>query len=185
MAIAHKVKCLYCEQFFDAQPEGEGIVWIKPRSNRYAHKECAEKAPAEPEAKPKAEPKKKKESDPESADLNALKDYISELYGEKANWPLIMKQIKRFHGEMRMTYSSIYKTLEWFYDIQNNSVNDSNGGIGIVEFAAEPAKDYYYKIWLAQQQNTNSLPIVEKVKQIFIKKPQRDKKNLHLFNIEE
>lgn len=31
-----RVKCLYCNQYFDA----DTIPFIKPRANRYAHREC-------------------------------------------------------------------------------------------------------------------------------------------------
>ncbi len=39
MAREVAVKCLYCgQEFYKSQCE-----WVKPRGNRYAHKECAEK----------------------------------------------------------------------------------------------------------------------------------------------
>ena len=43
MAI-HNVKCLYCGMVFDARPQDKDIVWFKPRSNRYAHVKCKDRA---------------------------------------------------------------------------------------------------------------------------------------------
>ena len=44
MATTHNVKCLYCGMVFDAQPQDQGKVWFKPRTNRYAHIACKDKA---------------------------------------------------------------------------------------------------------------------------------------------
>lgn len=179
MAV-HNVKCLYCGKIFDAKPEEEGKVWIKPRSNRYAHKECDEAAGGVP---PKVERKPKATPAPEDSELTQLKAFIQLIYGSSANWPLIMKQIKSFR-EKGMSYNSIQKTLEFFYVVQHNPVSGSNGGIGIVEFAEAPARTYYYDIWQAQQNMNASPPIVKKESEVYINRP-KERRKVRLLEIEE
>lgn len=39
----HLVICPYCKEKFDAQPNGEGVTWIKVSARRYAHIQCYQK----------------------------------------------------------------------------------------------------------------------------------------------
>ncbi len=173
------VKCLYCGEVFDAKADEEGSVWIKPRSNRYAHKKCHDAADG---VAPKVE-RKPRQPKPEDSDLKTLKDFIQIVYGTSANWPLIMKQIKNYHDK-GMSYNSIQKTLEYFFVVQHNPVSGSNGGIGIVEYAEAPARAYYYNIWQAQQNMLSSASVEKKVEEVYINRP-KEKRKVHLLEIEE
>lgn len=129
----HLVKCLYCNQTFDANSE----PFVKPRANRYAHKACYEEHQS---AKSQ-----------EERDYEILVDYIKHLFGNKPN-PRVWKQLKEYAGQ-GYTYSGIYRTLVWWFELRHNDIEKANGGIGIVPFVYEQASQYYYALHLAQIAN--------------------------------
>lgn len=73
MPKAHLVKCLYCQKTFDTNKED----FVKPTSNRYAHKECYEDHI--------------KEQSEEEKDKQELEEYIKILFHE----PTINGKIKK------------------------------------------------------------------------------------------
>lgn len=146
----HMVKCLICEKTFDANTEP-----FVMKGRRYVHKSCAEG--------------KENEKTQEQKDIEALEEYIKKLFNEKFVNARIKKQIKQFREEYGYTYSGILKALVYFYDIKGHDTEQSNGGIGIVPFIYNQAKDYYYKIWLAGQSNADKnlseyKPIVREIR---------------------
>lgn len=153
--MAKKCKCFICGKEFDREKEQAVIHGAR----RYSHYAC------EPD-KPLAEPPIKAEN----PDLEKLNNYISIVYGDKANWALIKKQIKTFKDDYKYTYSGILKSLVYFYDIKKNSVDQSNGGIGIVPYVYKDAYNYYYSLFMAQQDN-ESKNFVTKIKEYIIKPP--------------
>lgn len=167
----HIVKCKICGESFDLNSE-QGV---KVNARRYAHQRCfpnGELVPMETQEEPK--PKKPKAPPaPVDPSLTSLKDYVNEKYRDTANWPLIQKQIKKFHSPpYNYSYSGMEKTLRYFYDVQHNSIVGSNGGIGIIEYAFKPAYDYYYQIYSAQQNNENK-SFIHQVKEYIIKPPKK------------
>lgn len=158
--MAHYVICSICGKRFDRDREQS----VKTGARRYAHYEC------NPTGELIPLPEK---IDDSNSDLAKLKNYINNKYGNKAKWPLIMKQIKDFTQNKNYTLSGILKSLIWFYDIKGNSVEGSNGGIGICEFCYQDAFNYYYNLFLAQNQNENKniQEITNKVKEITIPLP--------------
>lgn len=156
-------KCAICGIEFDRN----SIQAVKHSARRYAHKDCF----------PEGELVPMEKSATEDPDLIALKNYIERIYGTKANWALINKQIKKFHSENKYSYSGILKSLIYFYEVKHNSVDGSNGGIGIVEYTYDQAYQYYLAIFMAQQNNEDKT-LVTKVKEFIIKPPhQRGTKN--------
>lgn len=131
----HLVKCFYCGQTFDANEE----EYVKPRANRYAHKACHESADS---AKTK-----------EERDKELLFDYIKYLFKVNTVPIKIVKQLEKYTKENNYTYSGIYKTLKYFYEIKGNSIEKANGGIGIVPYQYQEAYIYWRSLWEAQQQN--------------------------------
>ena len=158
----HLVKCPKCGVTFDANK----IQAVKVGARRYGHASCY---PDIKEFVPLEVPKE------EDKDLIALKDYIKKMYGEKANWILINKQIKDFQKEYSYSLSGMLKSLVWFYEVKGNSPEKSNGGIGIIPFAYQDAYNYYYNLFIAQSQNQNKniQEITSKVREITIKAPER------------
>ena len=145
--MSHYVVCSVCGKKFNR----DIVQAVKSGVRRYAHYECKPDGELIPLLeKPKSESKK-------DEDLTKLKNYIKELYGDRANWALINKQLKDFQSEYNYSLSGILKSLIWFYEIKGNNLEKSNGGIGIVPFAYQSARDYYYALWVAQQQNENKI----------------------------
>lgn len=162
--MAHLVICSVCGAKFDR----DKIQAVKSGARRYAHYECSPDGELVPLPK-------KPEEDP---DLARLKNYINEKYGKTANWALINKQIKSYTTENKYSLSGILKSLVYFYDIKHNSVEQSNGGIGIVPFCYQAAYDYYYSLFLAEHQNEGKdiKEVTSKVREITIPLPKIKKK---------
>lgn len=164
-------KCFVCGVMFDRN----SIQAVKHSANRYSHATC------EPDNKNLVPMENK--ANPQ---LEELKNYISQIYKDKANWKIINNQLKQFI-EKGYSYSGILKTLIYFYEVKHNSIEKSNGGIGIIEYVYDEALKYYYAIWQAQQINLEqSEKSNDIVKEYIIKPPRgvRRKLNLIEFNME-
>ena len=155
--MAHMCVCAICGKRFDR----DKVQAVRHNGRRYSHAAC------EPDNKDLVPLVVKNEGDEKIAQL---KGYINQIYGEKANWPLIMRQIKKFTSENGFSISGILKSLVWFYEVKHNKVNDSNGGIGIVEYCYKDAYNYYLAIYKANEANKDK-QINTTVKEITIKPP--------------
>lgn len=158
--MAHLVKCAICSRMFDR----DKIQAVRHGSNRYSHYEC------EPDGEKVELPQPKKKEVKEDSNLKELKNYISLKYGNKANWPLITKQIKDLHDNKKYTYSGMLKSLVYFYDVQNNSIEKSNGGIGIIDYVYKQAYNYYLSIFMARQ-NSQEIEFKPVIKEYIIPIP--------------
>lgn len=170
--MAHLVKCSICGVQFDR----DKIQAVRTGARRYAHYSC----------KPDGELVLLVEKSKEDEDLIKLKEYINKLYGDKANWHLIMKQIKDFQNQYNYSLSGILKSLIWFYEIKGNSPEKSNGGIGIVPYAYQDAYNYYYSLFIAQSQNAtiDVQELTNKIKEVVIPPPAIKEKK-RFFNLSE
>ena len=110
----HMVKCFYCGEIFDAST----TPYVKPNSRRYAHKTCAQTA--------------EENKTQEEKDRQLLENYIKKLFGINCISPKIKKQIETFRKDNNYSYTGMYKTLKYFFEIKGNSIEKANGGIGIV-----------------------------------------------------
>ena len=162
----HIVICKYCHEKFDANKE----EFIKPASNRYAHKSCYEKY--------------QKELSQEEKDKKELEEYIKKLFKTTTIDQRIYHQIDKYIKEYKYTYSGIHRSLIYFYEIKKGSIEKANGGLGIVPYIYQEAYNYYYNIWLAQQKNENK--VIEDYTPneivITIVPPERKQKRRKLFN---
>ena len=166
MATKHIVKCAICGESFDANIE----PFVKVNSKRYAHVECYNQ--------------NNNQKTQEQGDLEALENYIKKLFNETYINARIRKQLKIFKDQYNYTYSGILKALIYFFDIKGNSIENANGGIGIVPYIYKEAFDYYYSLWLANQKNENKnieeyIPIVREIR---IPIPQRKFKKRKIFS---
>ncbi len=152
------VKCPYCESFF--RRSEEEFTYHK---NRYWHKQCYTNSIQQ--AKSATQDKK---------DLHA---YIEYILNKKID-ARIQKQIKTFIEEYGYKYKGIQLTLEYFFEIKGNPVSKAQGGIGIVPYVYEEAKNYY----ALKQKAANSLNEVEgdpvTKRKVTIKDPTKQKKHL-------
>ena len=160
MAIKKKlapVKCPYCSKYFHRETE----EYVQINKTRYAHKACYDRHNAE--------------MSQEERDKLVLTNYIKQLFNIDSLSAKITKQIQDYHDNKAYTYSGIYKSLVWFYQIKGHPIEKANGGIGIVPYVYEDARNYYTAMWLAQQQN-KAKPIEQwkpNVVEIHIPPPQR------------
>lgn len=119
------VKCLYCGEPIDRDKEKCQIAQETPR--RYAHLTCfAPKAGVD------------------EVLTNEIMEYCKDTFGPLANFGLIGKQINTYVKEGK-TRQGILLTLKYWYGIKKQSIDKSNGGIGIVPYVYEEAKKYWEK----------------------------------------
>lgn len=81
------------------------------------------------------------------------------------------------------TFSGIKRTLQYFYEIKSNPIEKSNGGIGIVPWVYEEARQYFYNQWLLSQKNSDKdiAAYVPKVREVVIQPPKREPKKRRIF----
>lgn len=139
------------------------------RPRRYAHKACAEQ--------------KDVILTKEEKDKLDFEDYIIKVLKIDYITPKIRKQIEQYVKEYEFTYSGMLKALIYFYEIKGNSIDKSNGGIGIIPFIYNEAYNYYYTLWLANQRNEEKdiAQYVPKQIEVTIPKPKREKRRRRLF----
>ena len=159
--MAHYCICAICNQKFDR----DKIQAVRHNGKRYSHASC------EPDNKDFIPMPPSKEESQEDKDLKALKDYIGKIYGDKANWPLITKQIKTFTKDKKYSLSGILKSLVWFYDVKGNKPDKSNYGIGIVDYCYKDAYNYYLALFIAQEASKDKT-LNNEIKEITIAPPE-------------
>ena len=112
--------------------------------------------------------------------------YVQGLLQDDYNPARVRKQINEYHQKYGYSYDGMKKTLIYWYEIKGQSKEKANGGIGIIPFIFNDAKNYYYSLYLAQLANKDvqqgySIPVKEIIiesPRVFIKKPR-------LFNVTE
>ena len=163
--MSHYVLCSVCGQRFDR----DKVQAVKSGTRRYAHFTCdpaGEKVPL---------------ADDYSPELQELKDYIVELFGNDVNWALVTKQIKKYKEENGYSLTGMLKSLKYFFEIKNGN-KDKSRGIGIIPYVYQDAYDYYYNLYLAQQA-TKDKTLFTQVKEIIIKPPQKQGIKKKFFNL--
>lgn len=166
----HRVKCYYCGQMFDR--DKEECVKIE-NTNRYAHKQCSiNSVPVE------------------RREQLELEEYVKKLFKMDYVHPNIQKQITEYVGHLGFSYSGIYRTLFYYFEILNNRPTLSNPTIGIVPYVYPQAREYYYTLYMAQKLNQEQKDKIKAPNEvtIVIKSPQREpmkKRNLFTFLDEE
>lgn len=160
------LKCKYCNMQFDANVE----PFVEVSSRRYAHKACAEKF---------------NESIPqEEKDYKILEDYIKKKFNIDNVGIRIKKQIKDFREEYKYTYSGMFKTLYWWYEIKDHDIESAQNGIGIIPYIYKDAEEYYYTLYLAKMVNENII-YEPKIEEIEIAPPQASVSIKKLFKFDD
>ena len=109
----HMVKCPICNQMFDANKE----PYVMINSRRYAHEKCYQSS--------------QEQEDKIQHDKRVLEEYIKELFGYKTLPERVNRQIKQYITNKNYTYSGIYKTLKYWFEIKKGDIEKANGGIGM------------------------------------------------------
>lgn len=168
--MAHKVICFYCKKQFDRDKEPTKQV----SARRYAHMKCWEEHEAN--------------MTQEERDMRAFYEYTQKLFGEDYNYILTKKLAERYVKENHYTYTGMLKTLKWYYEKEGNSIEKSNGSIGIIPYIYKQALNYYYSLYLAQQINEEkdiSDFIISKEREISIQSPRVYVRPPHMWLEEE
>lgn len=165
----HIVKCKYCGKQFDTNVEPA----VKVSARRYAHKVCADEFEAS--------------KTQEQKDEEAFFKYVQNLFGDNYNYMATKKMAQRYIKEYEYTYSGMLKSLIWFYEVKHNSIEKSNGTIGIIPYIYSQARGYYYSLYLAKMANENKeiVDYIPKIKIIQIESPRVYVKPHKLFKLED
>lgn len=131
----HLVKCPLCGKTFDTNSE----PYVMVNSRRYAHESCYQESQGK--------------ADKIKHDKEQLELYIKELFGYQKLPDRVNKQIRQYTNEKGYSYSGIYKTLKYWFDIKKGDLEKANGGIGIVPYVYDQARDYWMGIWEARERN--------------------------------
>ena len=139
-------------QVFDTKQE----AYVMVNSRRYAHKTCYDKDQA---SKPQ-----------EERDYEALIKYVKQKFQLTTVSAKITRQIINYKKEYNFSYSGMLKALTWWFDVKKNTLEKTNGGIGILPYIYNDAKTYYYGLFLAQNINKDKY-FSKKVEEIEIESP--------------
>ena len=113
-----------------------------------------------------------------------MENYIKKLFNETTINPRTRKLIQQYTTEYKYTYSGILKSLIYFYEVQGNSIEKSNGSIGIVPYVYDKAFQYYYALWLANESNKNKVAsdYITRSREVTIRPPQPKARKRKLFS---
>ena len=156
--MAHRVKCSICGEIFDR----DKIDFIATAARRYAHKSCYEKQQGE-----LSEDEQYKQR---------IYAYVSKLIKNNYSKKRIEYQLEKMLKENReYTYSGVFKTLVYWYEVKQGDVAKSHYSINIVPYIYADAREYYRQMWLIEQTNAdkNIEEYIPKTKMVTIKNPQR------------
>ena len=151
------VTCIYCKQRFDR----DKIPAIEVKNRRYAHKECVKR--------------KEELLTQEEKDKEAFYEYVKKLLGDDYTPAKIAVQVKHYLTDYKFTYSGMLQSLIYFYEIKGNNIEKAKGGIGIIPFIYKDAYNYYYALWLANENNKDKdvSTYVPEVIEVTIPKPKK------------
>ena len=168
MAAKAIVKCKFCGKQFDRNNPTIKFVKIK---NRYAHQECYDE--------------QDKAMLQEQEDLSNLIEYISQLLGDDFEYVKTQKQIEAYKIKHNFTYSGMLKALKWYYEVNNGSKDEANGGIGILPYIYEKAYKYYFDLYQKQLNNAAAAPYQLSVQTVYIPSPRAVVAKPKLFDLGE
>lgn len=74
-------------------------------------------------------------------DRKKLINYICELFNYKKPSVKVYQQMSSYY-ERGISYSDMLLSLKYFYEIKKGDINKSQGGIGIIPYVLEEAKNF-------------------------------------------
>ena len=124
-------QCRICHAPINKKTEIEGVDWFMPTRNYYYHIKCY---------------KRWKEGDPATTtdeDWQLLiYDFLSRDIKVSYNYFLCEAQRHKFNNDLQINNKGIYFALKYFYGVQRHNW-EGNGGIGIVPYIFDEAKQYW------------------------------------------
>ena len=88
-------------------------------------------------------------------DKKEFADKLTSLFGR--NTARAWQQAEKYRRELGYTYKGMAQALEYFYEIKENSIEKSCGGIGIIPYIYQKAIDFYKQIEEDRQRAAASL----------------------------
>ncbi len=147
------VKCISCKNTKDKQE------CTQVGNRRYVCNECYDSYIAEQSVKQQSQQR----------EADAYKDliaYICELFQIKAPTMVMVTQIKRFKENYNYTYQGMKATLNYFFELQGNSVEDSMG-VGIIPYVYDETRAFY-DVKKQSQEALSKIDSIDKVNVITI-----------------
>ena len=117
-------------------------------------------------------------------DKKEFADELTLLFGSDTSraW----QQAEKYRKSLGYTYKGMAQALKYFYEIKENSIEKSNGGIGILPYIYQEAIDFYKQIEEDRKRAVASLKNYNKqVETIAIPSPSNKKKLSDEFFMEE
>lgn len=112
-----------------------------------------------------------------------LCDYICELFSYKKPSVRIYQQMTSYHNK-GVSYSDMLLTLKYFYEIKKGDINKSQGGIGIIPYVLEEAKEFATLEKIEQDKLIAKFEQNEQIKEIkIIKVTEQHNKNKRQIDI--
>jgi len=143
-------KCPVCKEWFKLEEEG-----TFEKNGRFYHRACYEKSVTEAER-----------------DLASLENYIKQLFGIDVLTVKIKNQIQAY---IKSGYKvrGIEKTLRYWFEIKKEPIEKANGGIAIVGYVYEDARNFYSNQEANKKAILQNTDLQNQPKEIYIKLPQR------------
>ena len=96
-----------------------------------------------------------------------LCDYVCELFNYKKPSVRIYQQMANYY-ERGVSYTDMLLALKYFYEIKKGDINKSQGGIGIIPYVLEEAKEFATLEKLEQDKLIAKFEQNEQIKEIKI-----------------
>ena len=153
-----QVKCRFCKAQIDKET---AIAVSEGKRNKYY---CNEECETNDENKNKRKKIQKQTTiEKEASHWKQLMDYITNLYGNKINYPFLCTQIKNMKNEFNMKDSGILLTLQYMYEVRELTFDDDKG-LGLVPYYYQDAKEFYIKKFkiaeMVKNTKINDTPII-------------------------
>lgn len=120
----------------------------------------------------------------ELLDRKKLCDYVCELFNYKKPSVRIYQQMANYykHG---VSYSDMLLALKYFYEIKKGDINKSQGGIGIIPYVLDEAKEFITLEKIEQNKLIQKFQVnaIEKKETLVVhvqEKEKRNKKNIDI-----
>ena len=166
--MAHLVKCINCGRQFDR----DKVPFIQITARRYAHKTCPDGITQDPKLIQ------------EVTEKDAFFQMVKSIYGSDYNYIMINSQAEGYIKQYGYTWDGMRACLHWFYNLNHKSLEEGNGGIGIIPFIYDEVRKYYTELNKTQEEN-KKVKLRQQVIEFNIQSPRSYQRPPRLLDLEE
>ena len=156
------VMCRECRKRFDKTKLQENIDWVMPSKNYYYHKDCYDLWVTKRKNKKDITEQKQDEEY-----IRDIFDYLARDLKVSFDGEKVGSQIKNFIKQGKNAKGILF-SLIYFYDVQKGDWNNSKGGIGIVPYIYDDAREYW------RSQRTKQYDILEQIEKQMRERRERE-----------